>query len=940
MFDHSNNRQSETGLRKPGKNLIWRSATLRIAIVAVLSLLALAILPIASSQARVVSTEAGAANNNTSKQAPQQGAPSPNSPDRHLPLWMQRSHEDRPLDITTTNWTNLYPDLLDVSAVSGSEAWAVGEYGHLAHYTNTTWTTLDSITMRNVYLYDIDMVSPSSGWVMGSDNYTDQSKAFQYDGASWAERSNGLSYDANLRRISAVSADDVWGIKSYYYSYNGPLLHWNGTGWMNVNITPVITYQVSLQDIAMASPTDGWAVGYAYPGASRVGIILRYNGTDWTQFSSVPTNTNELNSVWSGVPGEVWASGYDTTDQSWIYHYSGGSWTSYAVPANTYVYRIFMLNNTEGWATTSSSLLHFNGTSWNTENTGLSSGNLNGISGAGGQTWAVGSTDTILSRTGGSWGLQHGGPTTSGLNAVSAINANQAWAVGSDYDYYSGRYTGTILAYTGATGMWTTTTVPSNVRNSALYDVQAISSTDAYAVGDGVIARYQSGAWTRVATLNNVTLYGVSMTSNCDGWAVGRDNNSGGGAALIHASGCVWALPFAPILPTLYTVAMDSPTHGWAAGGYEYGNYQPVMLEYTGTNWISYPLPAGSPAIIYKIALAPGGNDGWAVGTRGSGVSAILHLHNGVWAIDYDNDISSLRGVAMDANGDAWAVGGGSGVYHYHPANGWEYHPLPTNGSAISALAIVPGRVGWAVGSFGHIYRYDSPYLPTPTPTSTATSTPTFTPTRTVTPVDTVAPTQSITPVGTVAPTQTTTPATCPINFTDVNSTDYFYTPVQYLFCQGVVSGYGDTFLPNNNTTRGQLTKIVSLALGWNDACPATGHFTDVPKDSAFFCFIETAYAHGIIGGYAGSTGNTFKPNDDVTRGQLCKIVQLAFGWADDLTGAPHFTDVQRDSTFYKYIETSYNHHIISGYGDTFRPTDSATRAQICKIVYNAILAR
>jgi hypothetical protein len=45
-------------------------------------------------------------------------------------------------------------------------------------------------------------------------------------------------------------------------------------------------------------------------------------------------------------------------------------------------------------------------------------------------------------------------------------------------------------------------------------------------------------------------------------------------------------------------------------------------------------------------------------------------------------------------------------------------------------------------------------------------------------------------------------------------------------------------------------------------------------------------------------------------------------------------------STFYDWIETAYNHAIISGYADgTFRPTNPATRGQICKIVYNAIAA-
>ena len=53
------------------------------------------------------------------------------------------------------------------------------------------------------------------------------------------------------------------------------------------------------------------------------------------------------------------------------------------------------------------------------------------------------------------------------------------------------------------------------------------------------------------------------------------------------------------------------------------------------------------------------------------------------------------------------------------------------------------------------------------------------------------------------------------------------------------------------------------------------------------------------------------------------------------------FTDVPSTQAFYTFIETCYNHGIISGYADgTFQPGNNATRGQICKIVYSAIGAR
>ena len=60
--------------------------------------------------------------------------------------------------------------------------------------------------------------------------------------------------------------------------------------------------------------------------------------------------------------------------------------------------------------------------------------------------------------------------------------------------------------------------------------------------------------------------------------------------------------------------------------------------------------------------------------------------------------------------------------------------------------------------------------------------------------------------------------------------TDYFYEAVRYLYCRGVISGYADnTFRPYNNTTRGQLTKIVVLGFGMPIYSPPTPTFRDVP---------------------------------------------------------------------------------------------------------------
>jgi hypothetical protein len=235
---------------------------------------------------------------------------------------------------------------------------------------------------------------------------------------------------------------------------------------------------------------------------------------------------------------------------------------------------------------------------------------------------------------------------------------------------------------------------------------------------------------------------------------------------------------------------------------------------------------------------------------------------------------------------------------------------------------------------------------------STATSVPSATRTATTVPGSTS--TATTVPSATNTAVATATP--CTIHFSDVTDPSaYYYQGVYYLACRGVISGYNDgTFRPFNNTTRGQMTKIVVLAFNIPLVePPVPGTFADVDATNVFYQVIETAAARGIVSGYAcgGINSQTgapepcdtahrpyFRPSNFVTRGQLTKIVVIGAVWALINPATPSFTDVDRQNVFYPFIETAVCHGIISGYDDhTFRPNNYAFRGQIAKIVYLAV---
>jgi hypothetical protein len=182
-----------------------------------------------------------------------------------------------------------------------------------------------------------------------------------------------------------------------------------------------------------------------------------------------------------------------------------------------------------------------------------------------------------------------------------------------------------------------------------------------------------------------------------------------------------------------------------------------------------------------------------------------------------------------------------------------------------------------------------------------------------------------------------------------------FYQYIHCLACLGIVGGYPDgTFRPNNNVTRGQLSKIVSNSAGFSDN-QTSQMFEDVPVGSTFFQFIGRLATRGFISGYAcGGPGEPcgpthlpyFRPNANATRGQISKIVSNAAGFNNPPSGQ-QFQDVGVGSAFYAFIYRLSTRGIINGYAcgqrpnepcvhpndlPYFRPNANATRGQMSKI--------
>ncbi len=212
-------------------------------------------------------------------------------------------------------------------------------------------------------------------------------------------------------------------------------------------------------------------------------------------------------------------------------------------------------------------------------------------------------------------------------------------------------------------------------------------------------------------------------------------------------------------------------------------------------------------------------------------------------------------------DGQFVVAGGGddySSVWAWDPlSDTWEslppllYPRFNMPGAVLGNVMHVLGGINDTLPTDTH-QQYEAPVCPTATPT--ATISPTGTSTPSVTSTATATATSTSTPTSTIIATATTgpssTPTICPIQFSDVPTQHTFYPYIRCLACLGIVSGYDDgTFRPGNNVTRGQIAKIVSNGAGFAEPV-STWTFEDVPPGSTFYIFTERLASRGIMQGY------------------------------------------------------------------------------------------
>ena len=313
------------------------------------------------------------------------------------------------------------------------------------------------------------------------------------------------------------------------------------------------------------------------------------------------------------------------------------------------------------------------------------------------------------------------------LSAVAAVSRSYAWAVGSVIEHWNGR---TWRVVRGARA---------GKCPAYFYGVAARATSLAWAVGycgtarsqRPIIERWNGRRWSvqpspgfPASSLS--ALYGVTVTSRSNAWAVGAYMSKGRTIPLIeHWNGHTWKVQASPDPSPqgaeLAGVTALSPGSAWAVGtvlSADPAVAKSLIEHWNGHGWhIQRSVSPGSENVLLGVTALKG-TQAWAAGayTFGSNLGTLVESWNGVsWAepATPDPDLHDvLLAIAAHTASDVWTVGSRSALTHPRTLilhwNGvsWKVIPSPSPSAdqdGLQGVAVVSGSYAWAVGYQGRL---------------------------------------------------------------------------------------------------------------------------------------------------------------------------------------------------------------------------------------------
>ena len=160
----------------------------------------------------------------------------------------------------------------------------------------------------------------------------------------------------------------------------------------------------------------------------------------------------------------------------------------------------------------------------------------------------------------------------------------------------------------------------------------------------------------------------------------------------------------------------------------------------------------------------------------------------------------------------------------------------------------------------------------------------------------------------------------------------YYYDAVQWATERGITSGKTeDTFAPGAACTRAQIVTFLWRAAGSPAPKSGVNPFADMDPDAYYYNAVLWAVENGITNGAA---AYIFAPDRTVTRGQTVTFLWRSAGSSTAGSGSA-FGDVGADDYYNDAVRWAVENGITNGTtGNTFSPASNCTRGQIVTFLY------
>jgi hypothetical protein len=236
-----------------------------------------------------------------------------------------------------------FVQLTSVHEISASDAWAVGTVSDgstiqtlTLHWDGTSWTQKPSPNPGIGNRGELTSVTATSGgdvWAVGdylsSENPSDavSTLVMHWDGTSWKQTASPNPEPDILNQltgVSAVSPDDAWAVGFFANGTSDQtlILHWDGSSWTQVP-SPDPFEDDNLTGVAATSASSAVAVGNGQTGHTNPTIVLRWDGKAWTQAPSPQVGSADgLTGVSAISSTEAWGVGlvFPTPTKTFAFH--------------------------------------------------------------------------------------------------------------------------------------------------------------------------------------------------------------------------------------------------------------------------------------------------------------------------------------------------------------------------------------------------------------------------------------------------------------------------------------------------------------------------------------------------------------------------------------------------------------------------------------------